>query len=118
MCDGGRLNSHVRPKRNGRTFPPPRSEGQGVGRGWGRVHGRWTTHTPARKRSISRGSSEGVRLHSSFTACSQPVKLSQQRLLAAWGSQDKLDQQTQKCENGCREFEWPSTGIHDTHGMT
>jgi len=113
MCDGGRLNSHVRPKRNGRTFPPLAAKD----RGWGEGGDGCTADGLPTPRLAKEASAEEARVYA-FTACSQPVKLSQQRLLAAWGSQDKLNQQTQKCENGCREFEWPSTGIHDTHGMT
>lgn len=66
----------------------------------------WTTHT---LKLAKEATAEDARVYA-FA-----VQLSQQRLLAAWGSQDNLDQQTQKYENECREIEWPNTDIgHDS----
>ena len=65
----------------------------------------WTTHT---LKLAKEATAEDARVYA-FA-----VQLSQQRLLAAWGSQDNLDQQTQKYENECREIEWPSTDIHES----
>ena len=69
----------------------------------------WTTHT---LKLAKEATAEDARVYA-FA-----VKLSQQRLLAAWDSQDNLDQQTQKYENECREIEWPSTDINVAHSTT